>query len=109
MQIVYLKNLRKLQERTYTVSISSQNVSACWFANSEKILLAYNDKFEIINALQPETPELTVDCKLSNDKRIPPKVVFYDRMLILRRRSNKLVFYDLQRQKFVAQCEINNV
>ena len=47
--------------------------------------------------------------ELSNHKRTPPKIVFDDRMLILKSKEGMLVFYDIFRQKFVAQCETNIV
>ena len=72
-------------------------------------MVAYKNKFEIVSALTPESPVLTVDCDLTNHKRIPPKVAFDDRMLILKNKEGQLVFYDICRQKFVAQCEINNI
>ena len=36
-----------------------------------------------------------------------PKVVFGDRIVILRNENGKLIFYDVQRQKFIATLQIS--
>ena len=40
-------------------------------------------------------------------KILRPKVVFGDRIVILRNENGKLIFYDVQRQKFVATLQIS--
>ena len=41
---------------------------------------------------------------------LPPKVAFEDRIIILREGEfGKLIFYDIERDKFIATCEIEGV
>ena len=77
--------------------LKSGDVAICWFKNSENIIVAYDNKFEIFNVLSPDKPVLSVKCELSNNIITPPIVTFDDRIAILRDRDNKLIFYDIQR------------
>ena len=77
--------------------LESGDVAICWFKNSENIIIAYKDKFEIFNVLCPDKKVLSVKCYLSNSIATPPIVTFDDRIAILRGKDNKLIFYDIKR------------
>ena len=99
--------MKKLCDRIQNIPIKVQNPSMCWFENSEQILIAQEDGFQILNVLKPQKPVLKVDCALMNNYQIcPPKVTFEDRIVILIRKDWKLIFYDVQRQKFVFECKL---
>ena len=61
-----------------------------------------------MNVLKPDKiAHLSVDFVSSNDSNFcQPKVCLNDRILILRDESHKIQFYDILRQKFVAECEL---
>ena len=80
-----------------TEILKSDNVAICWFKNSENIIVAYKDKFEIFNVLSPDKRVLSVKCDLSNSIAAPPIVTFNDRIAIFRDKDNKLIFYDIKR------------
>ena len=110
MHIAYLHDPAKIKERIKTIPLESVNFSVCWFNDSERIALVYIKKFQVINVLDPVKPIFDVAQELSNSNLIaPPKVVLEDRILILINKDNKLMFYDLERQKFITICEIKNV
>ena len=73
-------------------------------------MLVYEGKFQIINVLAPNRTifEKTYDYLMFN--YVPPKVAFEDRIIILREGEfGKLIFYDIERDKFIATCEIEGV
>ena len=45
MYIVYLHDPKKLKERTQVFSLESRDYHVCWFQDSERIVIAYEDKF----------------------------------------------------------------
>ena len=57
----------------------------------------------------PENPVIKEDMELMNRSAIPPKLVLNDRILILLTKYKKITFYDVMRQKFVAECTIDKV
>ena len=44
-----------------------------------------------------------------NDKYLPPLAVYQDRIIILLSKDKRLIFYDINRQKLIAECKINDV
>ena len=73
-------------------------------------MVAYENKFQIYNVLTPDQVVQTKECELSiNSLYHAPKVVFDDRIVILRSKDGKLIFYDIQRKKFIAKCEIEDI
>ena len=60
----------------------------------------------------PGKPVQPEECKLQIDWYsipTPPKVVFNDRIIILMNNEGKLMFYDVNRHKFIAQCNIQGI
>ena len=98
MHIAYFQDPTKIKERIKTIPLASGPVSVCWFNDSERIALVYINKFQVINVLDPDKPIFDVAYRLSNVYLFsPPKVVLEDRILILKNKDNKLMFYDLER------------
>lgn len=95
MFIVYLHDPEKLKERTKVFTPESIDFHFCWFNDSERIVIAYGDKFQVFNVLDLDHIILSVDfgyCFNLNKitdalvyKSISqPKVAFDDRIIILR-------------------------
>ena len=95
MFIVYLHDPEKLKERTKVLSLDSKDFHYSWFNDSERIVIAYTDKFQVLNVLDLDQIILSVDfeyCFNLNKitdawiyKRLSrPKVAFDDRIIILR-------------------------
>lgn len=95
MFIVYLHDPEKLKERTKVFALESVKFHLCWFNDSERIVIAYEDKFQVLNVLDLDQIILSVDfeyCFNLNKitdawiyKRLSrPKVAFDDRIIILR-------------------------
>ena len=77
--------------------LESDDVSICWFNDSENIIIAYKNRFEIFNILSPDKSVLKVEFDLSNSIITPPIITFNDRIAALRNKDNQVVFYDIKR------------
>ena len=105
MQIVFLHDIKKLKDRIKTIPLEEAQFqpSICWFSDSEQFMIAYyGKKFQVINALAPETPVMNKDIHVCPFDQKAPKVVFNDKILIFSGKDTRIVFYDVQRQKIVA-------
>ena len=59
--------------------------------------------------IQSDKPILSAELNLLNDKYLPPLVVCQDRIIILLSKDKRLIFYDINRRKLIAECKINDV
>ena len=110
IKIVFLHDMQKLKERIQTLPLESFEVAFCWFKDSEQVVIAYRNKFQVLNVFEPENMVLSEDISLAHDSfRYTPKVCFADRIVILRDASLRLLFYDVKRQKFIAQSTIDDI
>ena len=60
MLIWYLHDIDKLTETSQTIPLESMCVAIGWFKNSENIVVAYENKFQIYNVLTPDKVVHTV-------------------------------------------------
>ena len=73
-------------------------------------MLLYEGKFQVINVLAPNRTILEKTYENLMFIFLPPKVAFEDRIIILREGEfGKLIFYDIETDKFIATCEIESV
>ena len=77
--------------------LESDGVAICWFNDSENIIIAYKNRFELFNILSPDKSVLKVVCDLSNSIVTPPIITFDDRIAALRNKDNQVVYYDIKR------------
>ena len=85
MHIAYLQVPTKTKYRIKTIPLESDEISVCWFDDSERIVLVYDNKFQVINVLAPDETILDVAQELLNFQLFsPPKVVLEGRILILK-------------------------
>ena len=104
IQILFLHDTDKLKDNAQNILLESAIIAICWFKDSERILVAYKKKFDIFNVLSPDRPiQKSVDCDHSNSILSPPKV-FEDKIIILKNKDDQLIFFDMNRQKFISQC-----
>ena len=59
--------------------------------------------------MSTDKPVLSEKLDLLNDRYVPPVAVYQDRIVILLNKDRRLIFYDIKRQKIVAECTIKDV
>ena len=77
MQLIYLHDLSKLNDRSLNIPLEEERVQVCWFRNSENIVVANEKGFQIFNVLKPDVPVISVKYELKNSI-VPPKISFDD-------------------------------
>ena len=90
--VTHLGDLDKCKERYYeiTVETDSDRITGCWFSDSERIVIAYEERIEIYNAMT-KTKLRTVETQTYNSC---PKVIAND-IIVCFQAEKKINFYDV--------------